>query len=259
MSTLYEAAQQYLDSLSTDERLAVQAEVQRFVRWLGADRAIDQVRGQEVANYAETLTGGVTDAARRVEAVRAFLSYAKRAGLTTTNLGIHLRVRKTGSKTTAAPRIERRRITPEEKAALEAELESLKAQRPQILADIRRAMADKDFRENAPLDAARDQQARVEGRIREIEAILTTAEVIEREAPTSDGTVDLGSTVLVRNLQSNREMTYTLVLPGDVNPVQGKISLESPVGKALLHRRVGDEVEVQAPSGVLRLRIERID
>ena len=258
-ATLIEVAHRYLETLSDAERMASQAEVQRFVRWCGADRACVQMRGHEVANYAETLTSGVTDAAWRVETVRKFLAFAKKAGYTPTNLGTHIRLRKAASPTgrPSGP-VREVQLSPEQKAALEEEIDSLKAQRPKILQDIQRARADKDFRENAPLQAARERQAHVEGRIRELEATLAQAVVVEPQQAPSGDTVDIGSTVLLRNLENGNETTYTLVRPSDVNAAQGRISFESPVGRALLKRRPGDEVEVAAPSGTLRFRIELV-
>ena len=256
--TLMEAARHYLDTLADDERAANQAEVQRFVRWCGTDRHCTQLSGHDVATYAETLTGGT----RRGEAVKKFLVFAKKGGYTATNLGIHLRLRKTATKQAAKraplalPEIQ---LSGERKAALEAELESLKAQRPQIVKDLQEARADKDFRENAPLDAARDRQGHVEGRIREVEATLAQAVVVEQKRMLPGDAVDVGSTVHLRNLKSGAETTYKLVRPGDGNAAQGRISSESPVGQALLKRHVGEEVEVAAPSGTLRFRIERVE
>ena len=260
--TLMEAARHYLDTLADDERAANQAEVQRFVRWCGADRLCDQLRGHDVATYAETLTGGITDATRRGEAVKKFLVFAKKGGYTATNLGIHLRLRKTATKRTAGrspsalPEIE---VSEEKKAALETELESLKAQRPQIVKALQEARADKDFRENAPLDAARERQGHVEGRIREVEATLAQAVVVEQKRMSPGDAVDVGSTVHLRNLKSGAETTYMLARPGEGNAAQGRISSDSPMGQALLKRRVGEEVEVAAPSGTLRFRIERVE
>ena len=259
--TLKEAARRYLAALADEERIASQAEVERFVRWCGADRACELLRGQEVANYAETLTGSVTDASRRAEAVRSFLAFAKKAGHTSTNLGTHLRLRKTASARPAARGSAPKEVqlSEEEKAALSAELGSLKAMRPRIVSDIQRAMADKDFRENAPLDAAREQQGYIEGRIRRLETMLEQAVMVQEGTTSSSHAVEIGSTVRLRDLKSGAETTYTLVRPGEVNAAQGRISFESPVGRALLMRRTGDEVEVAVPSDTRRFRIERIE
>jgi transcription elongation factor GreA len=260
-TTLMETARRYLASLPADQRVGTQPEVERFVRWCGPDRVVQQLRGQDVANYAETITGSVIDATKRADAVRALFVYAKKVGLTDTNLGSHLRLRKgTASKSAAkTATVERIEMSVIQKEALEAELESLKSQRPKILADLKRAMEDKDFRENAPLDAARAQQGYVEGRIREIETMLDRAIEVADDASATPDSVHIGSTVVLRNLASEKEVTYTLVRPGEVNPGQGRISFESPVGKALLQHRVGDEVEVAAPSGTLRFRVERVE
>jgi transcription elongation factor GreA len=257
--TLMDAARSYLASLANEQRIANQAEVERFVRWLGADRAIDLVRGQEVANYADTLTGTVTDATGRADIVRAFLAFAKKAGFSQTNLGSHIRLRKgvASSKLASRPVLEVE-MTIEQKTAFEAELVTLKAQRPRIVADLKRAMEDKDFRENAPLDAAKQEQGLVEGRIRELEHQLAHAVIVEQLRSAGSEEVDIGATVVLRNLKTNAETTYTLVRPGEVNAAAGKISYKSPVGEALLTRRAGDEVEVAAPSGTLHFRIERV-
>ncbi len=259
--TLTEAAQRYLAALSDKERIASQAEVERFIRWCGADRDCGQLRAQEVANYAETFTGSVTDASQRADAVRKFLAFAKKAGFTSSNLGTHLRLRKFPAAPVAgrgaAPK--EVQLSEQDRAALAAELDALKAQRPQLVRDIQRAMSDKDFRENAPLDAARQQQAYIEGRIRNLETTLDHAVVVENASTPSGSAVEIGSTVHLRNLTSGAETVYTLVRPAEVNAAQGRISYESPVGRALLQKRAGQDVEVAAPSGTLRFRIERIE
>jgi len=257
--TLREAARLYLESISADSRTTDRAEIERFSRWAGADRTLEEVRGHDVANYAETLAGNITDVQARANALKGFFAYAKKAGLTSSNLGAHLRLKKgqsTKAQRTAVKEIE---MSNDEHAALSQELEALKAQRPQIVEDIRRAMADKDFRENAPLDAAKQQQGHVEGRIREIEAKLAHAVIVEQGSRGDGHAVEIGSTVRLVNLKSGAETSYTLVRPGDVSPSDGRISYESPVGRALLQRRAGDEVEVTTPSGPVAFRIEAVE
>jgi transcription elongation factor GreA len=259
--TLWETASRYLASLSADARQESQPEVHKFVRWYGGDRRVGELRGPDVAAYAETFGSSSKDAARHLEPVRAFLTFAKKAGLTSTNLATHVRVRKSGVASapsrSAVPR-RQVRLTAEGRAALEEELETLRARRPQIAEELRLAMADKDFRENAPLDAARDAQAHVEGRIRELEATLHSAKIIESEA-SQRLKASLGSTLVLANLGSGTQVRYTLVGPDEASPAQGKISVVSPVGKALVDREAGEEVEVAAPAGKLRFRIERIE
>ncbi len=259
VASLSEAAALFLSGLAPEVRQGIQSEVYRFVRWYGADRPVGELRGHDMALYAESLGTATADVVRRAEAVRSFLAFAKKEGLTTTNLATHLRLRKSpastegGAVTAAAPS----QLTAEGQASLSAELEALKAQRPGIAEELRRAMMDKDFRENAPLDAAREHQAHVEGRIRQLEAILKHAEVIGGQ--TAPGAkIHLGSTVILRDLASGSAVRYVLVSPSEVSPAEGKISIASPVGKAILSRTVGDEVEVSVPAGSLRFRIEEI-
>ncbi len=260
-ATLMDAARSYLSGLDDAARMNHQAEVERFVRWCGADRTWVELRGHEVATYADTIAGTVTDATARANAVKKFLAAAKKAGHTSTNLGVHLRVKRGASSRTPEPVIafEDMEISEDEKRAMTKELELLKAQRPQIIADIQRAREDKDFRENAPLDAARERQGYIEGRIQKIEITLDLATVVV-DGPAPDGSVvELGCTVILQNLDSEAESTFTLVRPSEVNATQGRISYESPVGRALLRKRVGAQVEVEAPSGTLRFRIISVE
>ena len=259
-ATLMEAARSYVASLTDAEKIGSQAEVERFARWCGSDREFARLRGHEVAMYAETLTGAVTDASDRAEAVRKFLAYAKKAGYSTSNLGTHLRVRKPSAKRSVkAAATKQTEVSAQEKEALTTELESLKAQRPRIIADLKRAMEDKDFRENAPLDAAKNEQALVEGRIRTLEATIQNAVVVEAAVRRQGDSVAIGTTLTLRNLKSDSQTTYTLVRPGEIDAAQGRISFESPVGRSLLGHHAGDEVEVAAPSGTIRFKIERVE
>jgi transcription elongation factor GreA len=255
---LSQAAAMYIATLSGEGRKDSQAEVYRFARWFGADRFISDLRGHDIALYAESLGPGTPDVVRRAEVVRSFLSFARKEGLTATNLASHLRLRKAQSASAAvAPPPKRTQLTEDGYTSLQAELEALKDQRPALAEELRLARLDKDVRENAPLDAALDRQAHIEGRIRELEALLKHADVIGGGTETGSK-AHLGSTLLVRDLASGGSVRYTLVSPSEVSPTQGKISVASPVGKALIERVVGDEVEVLVPAGILRFRIEEI-
>ena len=114
-------------------------------------------------------------------------------------------------------------------------------------------MADKDFRENAPLDAARDSQAHLEARIRDIEARLRHAVIIDRSQ--KRGRANVGSTIKLLNVASEKEQTFHLVSPNEVDPSKGKISVESPVGHAVINRGAGEEIFVNAPSGRLHFKL----
>ena len=256
---LSQAAAQFVASLSREVRQRSQAEIHRFARWVGADRPIRDLRGHDIALYAESLGPATPQVVRRAEVVRSFLSFAKKEGLTATNLAPHLRLSKspqTGSGAVAPP-MKKTQLTVEGHASLQGELKSLREQRPAVSEELRLARLDKDVRENAPLDAALDRQGHMEARIRELDALLKNAEVMGGGAD-SGSKAHLGSTLLVRDLASGASVRYTLVSPSEVSPTQGKISVASPVGKALIERVVGDEVEVLVPAGILRFRIEEI-
>jgi transcription elongation factor GreA len=256
---LSQAAARFIASLSVETRKDSQAEVYRFARWFGADRAIGDLRGHDIDLYAQSLGPATAVVLRRAEAVRSFLAFARKEGLTATNLASHLRLRKSSKSTSAsvAPPPKRTQLTAEGHASLQEELKVLKAQRPLVSEELRVARQDKDVRENAPLDAALDRQAHLEARIRELDRLLKHAEVLGGGAD-SGNKAHLGSTLLIRDLASGGSMRYMLVSPSEVSPTQGKISVASPVGKALIERVVGDEVEVLVPAGILRYRIEEI-
>jgi len=257
---LSQAAAMFVASLPAEVRHGSQAEVHRFARWFGADRAIGDLRAYDVEMYAKSLGVGTPDAVRRAEVVRSFLTFARKERLTSTNLATALRLSKapqTGSAASTAPPPKKTQLTSEGHASLHAELATLKEQRPLVAEELRTARLDKDVRENAPLDAALDRQGHMEARIRELETLLKHAEVLGGGAE-SGSKAHLGSTLQVRDLASGAALRYTLVSPSEVSPAQGKISVASPVGKALIEGVVGDEVEVLVPAGILRLRIEEI-
>jgi len=144
-------------------------------------------------------------------------------------------------------------LSPEGRQEIQRELEALRQQRPHLAAEIKRAAADKDFRENAPLEAAREELGRVESRIRELEALLRGAVPSGPAAPAQR--VGMGSSLRLRDVDSGEELEYTLVGPGEVDPARGRISVSSPVGQALLGHSPGEVVEVATPGGRYRYHI----
>lgn len=144
-------------------------------------------------------------------------------------------------------------ITQEGLAKLQSELEELlSARRREVAGKIKRAREMGGTENNAEYDDAKNEQAFVEGRILTLENIVKNAVVIE--SPALPGVVELGNKVLIQN-QDGKIDQFTIVGSAEANPVEGKISNESPVGQALLDRKVGDEVEVPTPAGLLKLTI----
>jgi transcription elongation factor GreA len=147
-------------------------------------------------------------------------------------------------------------LTPEGLKKLEDELEYLRTVRRQEVAERLRAVLDEqDILENAEYEDAKNEQAFVEGRILTLEEILKNVELIEDVGPTDR--VAIGSHVTVVEDEGEPE-TYQIVGSVEADPMSGRISNRSPLGKALLGHRVGDEVVVKIPDGMLCLRITDI-
>lgn len=133
---------------------------------------------------------------------------------------------------------------------LQAELKKLKSvERPRIIAAIAEARSHGDLSENAEYDAAKEQQAFVEGRIAELNSQLSVAEVIDPSKLNPSGKVIFGAFIELFDEQKEAKVTYQLVGDLEANLEKGQISLSSPMGKALIGKQQGDEVVVNAPAG----------
>ncbi|MFQ5400786.1 MAG: transcription elongation factor GreA [Anaerolineae bacterium] len=152
-------------------------------------------------------------------------------------------------------------LTPDGLKRLTEELEYLRTLGREEVADrLHRAFEDgqdDDFIDNAELEAARNAQAFLEGRIQELEEILKNYQLISDNGDPHDR-VRVGDWVTVIEDGGDEEERYHLVGPAEADPVEGRISNESPLGKALLGAKVGDEVRVNAPRGVLKFRVVKI-
>ena len=135
------------------------------------------------------------------------------------------------------------------------QLESIEL--PKVREAIAEARDKGDLSENFEYHAAKREQARLLGRIRFKQKVLEFARVIDTSRLGSD-TVGLLSKVEMTNMNSNARMTYTIASPHEANLREGKISIQSPIGQALLGKKAGDIVEVRVPAGILKLRIESI-
>lgn len=141
-------------------------------------------------------------------------------------------------------------ITDDGKHELELELETLKGRRGAIADKIAEARDFGDLSENAEYDSAREEQGLVESRIAEIEDILLNAEIIKAAKHTK---VSLGSKVEVKN--GAKTYSYIVVGPVEADPLEGKISNESPIGEALMGKKVGDSVTITTPKGKINYDI----
>ncbi|MBA2453418.1 MAG: transcription elongation factor GreA [Chloroflexia bacterium] len=150
-------------------------------------------------------------------------------------------------------------VTPDGHAKLLEELEHLvTVRRPEIIRAVATAREEGDLRENAGYDAARNDQGFIEGRIRDIESILKRIDIIDEDAVSADGSlVTIGATVTI-TIDGDDE-TYTIVGAVEANPNEGRISNESPFGKALLGKRVGDSVDIKTPVTTLNAKIVSVE
>ncbi|MCL4268804.1 MAG: transcription elongation factor GreA [Anaerolineales bacterium] len=148
-------------------------------------------------------------------------------------------------------------LTPEGEAKLKAELEDLKGPRREELAQrLRSAIQMGDLSENADYHKAKEDQGFLEGRIKEIEAILRNSVLIEKSA--NVGVVSIGSHVTIQEDDFDPE-TYHLVGPAEADPRNGRISHESPIGRALMDKKVGEIAETETPGGKIKFKIIKIE
>jgi len=262
-----QALTQYLSNRQFQGEVDTRQELSKFIRWCGRDRNVVDLTPQEAASYGELLaqSSGWQDTTGRVQAIKDFLSFCYKSNFTQTSLAKHVRVRKSGRKS-AAPKEKGRAvmdITPEGYQNLLVELGTLRDERVTVAKEISLAAADKDFRENAPLDAARERQGLLEARIRDLEDGVRRAHLTHTDVQGSGShqkrRVRLGSTVSLLDSSSKEEMVYTLVNASEASPMDFKMSIVSPVGRALVDHTVGEEVEVATPRGNLRYRIKKVD
>ncbi len=252
--TIGAVALRFMADLSPEDRERGAHELYNFARWLGWDRPVGGITGPMVARYGEQLSSG-TGPGKDVSSVRAFLSYIKKEGYVESSLAAQLKVKK--GKASPSASFRQRPVvslTRQGYRDIEAQLESLKSRRLEVTAEMHRAAADKDFRENAPLQAAREERGHLEGRIAELEETLKSAVIID-ERQADQHRIGIGDSVVLKDLDSGEEVSYILVSSKEVDLRAGKISCVSPLGKAIVGQAPGQTIEVVTPGGRLRYRI----
>lgn len=141
---------------------------------------------------------------------------------------------------------------------LQDELDFLRTKKREEIANrLHEAMEGGELIENAEYEAAKNEQAFVEGRIKELEILLATAHIIE-EKPSPEKIVQVGSCVVIQEEGSKEKEEYAIVGVAEANPAEGKISNESPLGRALLNHKEGDIVQVDAPAGAFVVKLVKV-
>ncbi len=150
-------------------------------------------------------------------------------------------------------------LTREGYTKLQEELENLRTKKREEIANrLHEAMEGGELIENAENEAAKNEQAFVEGRIKELEILLATARVIDEGQHQVSGAIQVGSTVTIQE-ESLEPESYTIVGAAEANPIHGKISNESPLGRALINHKAGEKVQVDAPAGAFTVEILKVD
>lgn len=266
-ASLVEAVAEYLASKEvskeTGRRRTIQGELNRFIRWCGRDCLTISLKPANIEEYCATLDRTGEESSERLLVTKAFLTYLHRQEATNGNLSSHAKLRR--STRLVSRRLRRNteepmQVTAEYYQQMETQLEVLKGDRVKIAQDIRKAAADKDVSENSPLDAAREQQGHLESRIRELESNLRRATLLESSSRKTARVVkvSMGSRVALKHALSGKRISYLLVDSSEADPSSGKLSIASPVGKAILKHKVGETVEVTTPSGIVNYLITKI-
>ena len=150
-------------------------------------------------------------------------------------------------------------ITKDGLKKIEEELHHLETTRRQEVADkIRQAKELASTQNNAEYEDAKNEQAMVEGRIQQLQSLITNAELIDEDGAHHSKIVLLGSHVKVKNSDDGKSHEYIIVGPAEADPREGKISNESPVGRALIGKKANDEVQVNAPKGIITLKVMKV-
>ncbi len=264
--TLQEAAEAYLNTLPRERIEEANKRIKNFMEWCGPDRRnqpLTSFTPHDIESYAEHVAKPGGDYVKKLEPVKIFLQCLKKQNITESNYAVHLKpptspLKARKVRTHQAGGKETKVLTREGYTELKSQLEQLKREIPRLTEEITRAREDKDIRENAPLESAREAQALVQSKILELESTLKVAVIMEENGAICGAKASIGNTVCLKNEKTGDTAQYKLVDPNEADPSRGKISFISPLGKCILGRSAGEVVEVKAPIGLLRYKIETV-
>ena len=253
-----EVATNYLNNLTDNKRNSQQASILHFVMWYGANKNMAGITISNLNKYTEVAAKSGKNT--NTEAVKKFLTYAFKNGMTKENMALYIKNKRVGKNSSqgAQNKGNKKSITQKGYDNLIAELERLRKMRSETVEQITLAAADKDLRENAPYAAAKERCGIIEGQIIEIEDMLKHSYIIG-EGDREHGKVNMGDTVTVLDEKSNKNMSFTLVSTKEIDMSCGKISVDSPIGCAILGGKIGTKVQVNAPAGIFYFKIVKIN
>lgn len=252
--TLADALREFLRGQKDASATARRNDVSKFVRWMGEERIVAEIAPSEIGEYSDAhYSRSSTPDYEQLRSIREFLSFLRKKNYIAVSLATHIRLKHLSSRRATNAKASQRQqqekvvqLTAGGHESLQKELEALNEEKAKLATEIQRALADGDVRENAPLDAARNEQSTVVTRISEIENTLKFATIV---SASSSSYVKFGSSVVLSSPSLPKDMEYQIVSPDESNPIKGKISSESPVGHALMNKKVQDQVTVSVPSG----------
>ena len=254
--------QQVVRNTAKTEIDLYERELIRFVQWCRQGQILQELTPSDIGNYTDFINGygNTPQSSGRLLIIKEFLSFCKKNDLIEKNLSQHVRRRKSKSdnaRLTGPSTRKKTQLTPSGFKQLKEELAKLKGERGPLTEQIQKAAADKDVRENVPLEAAREQLGHTESRIRVLENTLMDATIIDLKKG-SKKSIKLGSIISLIEIDSKKRASYTLVSVTEAKPLDGRISDLSPMGKALYNRVKGDEFELNVPQGKSTFRILKV-
>ena len=278
VNTLIKSVNLYTNRMRKSRKETIKSDLSSFIQWLTIsldNKSYDENTNLENINlniiepffieqYVKltNLKHSNQNASKKLTVARDYLNYIHTEGFTESNLGNHIRNKKgrrSGSVSLKSKMHESDivEISKEYHDSLEKELNVKYKERENVVVDINKAAADKDFRENAPLEAAREKQGLIESQIKTIEETLRKSVIINTKKSNKKNKIaQIGSKVTL--IKENKRTKINLVASPEADVNLSKISLESPLGKAIMGKGENDHVTVSAPAGEIEYTIIKI-
>ena len=256
--TIADSVSNYIQSLRSGKKEA-QNDLAKFVRWIGGDRSLVDLSPSELEDYSAKEGSSEPDSSR-LKTLRHFLNYAKKNGIVDVNMAIHVKIRRPNKKirnSNVIHEISRPKLTQDGYSTLEVRLEHVQGELLLAAEEVKKAAADKDVRENAPLEAAREHLGKLDAERRELQDTLSTAQIISAEI--TGGSAHQGGMVKLRDLSNGRIDSWLLVDSREASLSDGKLSISSPVGRAVLGFYAGQEFTVDTPGGEVKYKLLEVE